>query len=139
MSQQPPHSRARRSLAWPLFALATALVGVGAGIAIGLLIEGGGSDDRGERNASTGCGLLVDIDRDEPLTEDSAMDDPAFWELSAMAPLASAAGTADDEYADLAEAAQVIGRSLQTYDTDALSGALDDVADECEALGLATD
>ncbi|MFW6775956.1 hypothetical protein ACOACO_16850 [Nocardioides sp. CPCC 205120] len=140
MSQQPPHSPARHRLAWPVLALVAALVGVGAGIAIGLLVAGDGyGGDRDERNAAMACSLLADIDREDPFDDDAPMEDPTTWEISAIASLANAAATDGRRYRSLAEAADLAWRHLQTRNIEELPTALDDVADECESRDLAID
>lgn len=136
----PPAPASPRRTRWVVVVVLTAVLGLGIGVTVGLLVGGSDSADlpRAEANASAACATAQRIDADEPLPEDTdnRLGEPAFWEMPAVHYLAMAAAAEDDTYQDLSDASALLGTALNTFDTDGMSTAVEQIHTECEDLGL---
>lgn len=125
--------RSRRGVVVAAVVALVLVVGV-VGFLLGRAL-GGEPSDRAESNAHAACVILERTDADDPLPQDG-LDDPTFWELSAVPGLTGAAAAGDGEYDDLDEQGQVVGTAVQTLSRERLSEAVRAATEECESLGL---
>lgn len=127
-------TRSRRGVVLAGVVALVVVVGV-VGFLVGRALGGGEPSDRAESNARAACVILERTDADDPLPQDG-VDDPTFWELSAVPGLTGAAAAGDREYDDLDEQGQVVGTAVQTLSRERLGEAVRAATEECDSLGL---
>lgn len=118
--------------------VATLVVGCGVGVFAGWLLFGqGGADgvDDADGYASMTCTVADDMP-EEIRGGDLGVDQPVTAALTSLTPLAETAALQDSDYDDLAAHAVDIRNGVMRFDMDGINGALDEVRDECEDLGL---
>jgi hypothetical protein len=141
----PTTAAARRR---PWLTVLAAVVGIGAGLLIGVVAFGGSDDDDaavpegGAADAAAGCQLLANVDGDVPGPGDDARDDeewsfdgPNVWRLQGASGAFTAAANADRAYRSLGEDGERLWQSYNRFDIDEVNDLLDDLRDACADLG----
>lgn len=125
-------------------AVITGVVGVAAGLLIGLVAFGDDDDEPARpegaaADAAAGCALLAGLPDEVPERLDTdkwSIDGPYIWRLQGASGAFAAAAAESREYRALEENGRALYEGLRVFDLDRTNEALTDLRDWCDERDL---